>query len=178
MNNLAKKFADILLKELSTKEKKDIQNYLEWFVELIFKNGDLNNILFSPAILTNFKLALIDKISKQYKAKLPQDAHQLIITLITSNKLKILQKICSEIDKNISSDEGKTQVKVIFAHKPDATQISNVESILSKKYKLNPDIFIHVDKSIVAGFIALFNGKMLDASMHDDFKEIGKIRFE
>lgn len=178
MRNIGKKFAKILVSNYSLEEKIESLRYLEWFQENFVLNHKVNNYIFSPSVFMQHKFDFINKISKYYDSNIHEESHNTIITLIRNNKLKALSYVISCIKDLILRDKNLTNVKIYFAHKPTDEQLLNVESILTKDYNINPSSNVIIDKSIVAGFIAVFDGTMLDASMQEEFKEIGRIKFE
>jgi len=178
MDILAKKYANIIMSELDRKEEINLLKYLNWFKTALDINADFKKFVFSPAVPTTKKINVFEKISSTFKYEIPNVGFNLIANLVKNSKVKLLHKIIIEIENMLLKEDGFTRVKVKFANAPTDQQMAAVEHILENNYKLKPSVYIEVDKSIVAGFISMFDGKMLDASLQNVFASLEDIRIE
>jgi ATP synthase F1 delta subunit len=178
MDILAKKYAKIIMSHLARDEEINLLKYLNWFKTALEINSNFKKFVFSPAVPTSKKINIFEKISSTFKYAIPDVGFNLIANLVKNSKVKLLNKIISEIENTLLKEDGFTRVKVKFANSPTEKQMADVEQILENNYKLKPSVYIEVDKSIVAGFISMFDGKMLDASLQNAFADLEDIRFE
>jgi ATP synthase F1 delta subunit len=175
---LSNKFSDIILKESGIKSLQKIVDAFIWFKDLLDQNKLFNFVTNSPSVSVKQKIALIEKISSHCKIKIPEIAINTLIILVKLQKTKILKDIILNLEHKIYKDKGITLTDIYFATKPTEKQIKTVDDILVKLCKIDPEKNIKIDTSVVAGFIAYFDGKRLDASLHNAFEEFAKLHIE
>jgi len=172
MNILAEKYTRILIAEVAEKSAEEFLSILSCFAKLFEENKKLTIILNSPIVEKSDKIQVLEKIIKETKIKVPTILRNLLILLARSNNLKLLGLITKLFHNQMLKKQGITEAKVIFAAKPSDKKIEKVSEILKKKYKINPIISVKIDESILAGFIATFDGKRLDSSLNSSFNNM------
>lgn len=176
---IAKKYSKIFFSLIKKKDQITSLEHLKIFSKLIKENNNFGKLIFSPAVPLKFKLDLTKKIEEKLTSKLDSSYTQnLIITLVRRSRINMLDEIIVEFEKLLLKQDGFTNVRVFFASKPDKDQLASVEMKLRKDYNLRPSTYIKIDKSLVAGFIAMFDGKMLDASLLNTFKKLENFKIE
>ncbi|MDX1917406.1 MAG: F0F1 ATP synthase subunit delta [Rickettsiaceae bacterium] len=177
MNQLASKFSNILInlsKDLNA--LKQIASNIESYTQVLFTNEIVIKFLVSPIVPMEQKLKFLSKIEEIFFTKKNKIASNSIVILVKLKKIKILREISELLNAYILKKSGITETLVVFANKPRTKQIKIVEEILVKEFDIKPQIKIKLDEGVISGFYAFFDGKMLDASLHNTFERLTDLR--
>ncbi|NDB83167.1 MAG: hypothetical protein EB127_10630, partial [Alphaproteobacteria bacterium] len=121
---------------------------------------------------------LFTKISDRCFTKKNKTITNLITILIKLKKIKLLNEISQLINSHIIKINGFTETIVVFASNPSVKQLKMVEEILEGEFSIKPKINLKIDKDVLAGFHAFFDGKMLDASLYKSFANLATARIQ
>ncbi|MDX2050582.1 MAG: F0F1 ATP synthase subunit delta [Rickettsiaceae bacterium] len=175
MTYIADKITKVLINLRDEYDIEDIIHSIRLFSDAISQTKIFNIIINTPGISLNKKIDIITKISQLDKRKSANIVLNLMVILLKMKKLYLAEEILKRIKSHILKSKGFTDTWVAFASAPTQEQIKLVESILVQKYDLKPKINVKVHAPVVAGFLAFFDGKMLDASLHNSFDRLAKL---
>lgn len=180
MTILAEKFSKIIYngqKKISDKthQLRFVIQSLSWLQSLLEEYKLVSFVLHSPIIQKEEKMALVTRIAKNSNFELAKEASNLFIILIRMEKLRILSDIILSLKKKCLKTEGISEVSLHFASKPSSDQLKTLEILLASKYKLKSQVNVKIHPKIVGGFIAFFDGKMLDASLNNAFEDLASL---
>jgi ATP synthase F1 delta subunit len=178
MSNLSNKFTNIILSQSDAKSLDEIVDSFALLNNLFEQNKLFNFALNSPSATIKEKTEVLKKTMKLYKKPLASIVSNTIIILVKLGKIKILKDIISELESRIYKNKGITVTDIFFASEPTDKQVKIVDEILVKHCKIKPQKNIKIDDSLVAGFVAYFDGKRLDASLHNAFEDLSKLNVE
>ena len=175
---LAKKFSNLILKEAKKTELKDIILCFAELAYILNQSDVFGRMIFSPSLANADKHKAILKLFAKSGVEVPNLASKIIRMLIERKKISLIPQIVTSLEYASLKSKGRCKTKLVFADKPSNSQLEVVEKSLIEKFKIDPEIQLETDSKIVAGFVALFDGKMLDASLYNAFNDLTKLRIE
>ena len=127
--NIAKKYVKALLESVDKKEVEKIYKSLSK-LSLVFENRKFVDIILSPDVSSkekqSFLLSLLDTKDKYLE--------NFIKLLVTYKRVLDIPAILKELDYQISLMNNEYKGVVISSFSMDKSQISKLESLLSKKF--------------------------------------------
>ncbi|MDX1924415.1 MAG: F0F1 ATP synthase subunit delta [Rickettsiaceae bacterium] len=179
MKKLDQKFSSILIALAGdTKSLEDLIKILKNFDEIMKQNHIFRMFMSSPIIHQGQKQDVIEKIGKTMEGEAGRLVTNLLVILTKLKKMNILSSIIENLELHTLKDKGFSKTWVLFTNKPTEKQIKMVDNILTNQFGIKPQINVKVNEYVVAGFIAFFNGKMLDASLHNTFEDFANLQVD
>lgn len=178
MSVLADKFSDIIMRESDSKTLGEIISSLIWFDQICTESAVFKFAITSPTLQQQQRISLIKKCGKASGIAPSDMSVNILLILIKLKKTIIINELASNLRRLSLKKQNITQTEVVFATAPTENQINVVKNILTKIYKINPEMSIKIDASIVAGFVAFFDNKRLDASLHNAFEDLSRLHIE
>lgn len=175
---LAKKISRIILDLLKNEEAGKFVESLKKFNELLSQEKTFCLVINSPGVDFNQKKDLISMLLKVSQIDLGEIGFNMLVILVKLNQLSLIDFIVIEMENNLLKKNHITKVKLSAPECYDSKQLEKIEKYLVKKYKLDPKFEVERDDKLIAGFIALFDGKMLNLSMASFFDKLRSIRIE
>ncbi len=179
IDQLAIKFSNILIQtSKNTKEVIYIIDSIDMYIDIIAQNRDIDRMLSSPILSHSTKLSLMSKIDPLINKLDSKIIKNLFIILIKIRQTKLLVMIVKHLKSYIMASEGLTETKILFANHPSDKQLQMAQEALNSQFQIKPVLDIKIDKKIVAGFKAFFDGKMLDASLQKTFEQFANLKIQ
>ena len=171
MGCVAEKFAKILIAKLPKESWEGFLENIQFFEMLLDENKIFKNFMYSYNVQKISKINIMKLLTRKLDCVNSDILMNLIILLIKSDNLRIFSDIKQAFRKNMLRMLNVTEAKICFASEPSDKQIKNIKHILIEKYKVNPEMSVSIDESIIGGYIVSFDGKMLDASVNNSFNK-------
>ena len=167
-----KKVVKFLLKKLPKEEEVLIQTLdkLNTIQDLYKKNKDFKNFLLNPSISVNEKLKLIEILDK--KIELPEPVKNVLIYLITENKIKVLKVIADEFKFEVEKLFSTVQGEIITAYPITEELIINIKETVEEKLGKKVEFTVKQDPSIIGGVIVQAGSYILDASIKNYLQKL------
>jgi ATP synthase F1 delta subunit len=177
---LSEKFSNIIYNQgvKNTPQSESVNSVLDslnWLESILESHKMFFCIMHSPIIQKEQKIKLINEVAKNSGFVISKIASNLFIILIRMRQLKILGDIISSLRKKSLKEQGISEVSVCFASDPSSDQLKTVEMLLTTKYKLKAQFKLKIQTKIAGGFMAFFEGKMLDASLSKAFTKLADL---
>ena len=169
---ILKKVVKYLLKKLP-KEEEVLINTLDKLtaIQTLFKkNKEFRNFLLNPSIPVNEKLKIIDILDKQIGLNEP--IKEVLIYLITENKVKILKLIADEFKFEVEKLFSTVQGEIITAYPITDDLVLNIKQTVEEKLGKKVEFTIKQDPSIIGGIIVRAGSYVLDASIKNYLQKL------
>ncbi len=138
--------------------------------KLLSESKELQQFFSNPIIKVTPKLAVITEI---FGKSLSARTLRLLEVLVQNKREAYLSNITVAFDNMYDRHHNVTKVTVTTAVEIDDTTLNNIKSIISSKTgAANLVVTQKVDPSILGGFIAQVNDKVIDASVSARLKKI------
>ena len=150
----------------SSKIKKDLST----ISELIKKNKEFKEIIFSPVISPKKHQELLKSISKPLKIE--QITENFLFILAFNKRLILLEKIIEFYNEISSKEKNIIKIDVILSEKISEKDITNIEKKLKSDVKKKIKINFVEDEKIISGFIVKLGSTMIDFSIKSKLDKI------
>ncbi len=167
-----KKVIKFLLKKLPKEEEILIQTLdkLTTIQSLFKKNREFKNFLLNPSVPVNDKLKLIEVLDNQINLNEP--IKEVLIYLITENKVKVLKVIADEFKFEVEKLFSTVQGEIITAYPIADELVLNIKQTVEEKLGKKVEFTIKQDPSIIGGVIVKAGSYVLDASIKNYLQKL------
>ena len=167
-----KKVIKFLLKKLPKEEEILIQTLdkLTTIQSLFKKNREFKNFLLNPSVPVNDKLKLIEVLDNQINLNEP--IKEVLIYLITENKVKVLKVIADEFKFEVEKLFSTVQGEIITAYPITDELVLNIKQTVEEKLGKKVEFTIKQDPSIIGGVIVKAGSYVLDASIKNYLQKL------
>lgn len=138
---------------------------LKGFQSVINASRDLREFFLSPVIGRDEKKEALQDL----KEKLPLTT-KFLSTLVESNRLSSLNEIVEEFENSLEALSGELSVELQMAHNLSASTLEEIKQTLEERWKKKIKIKTVINPELIGGFVAKAPGKILDASVANQFQ--------
>lgn len=157
------------------KEKNELEgtyNDVKYLQSVIAQSKEFSNMLKSPIIKADKKLAVLAAITKDKTGVIINTFNQL---LITKNRETNLAEILKAFVEQYDEVKGINKVMVTSATELSESNKKAISDRLEKEAGLkNIQLITKVDEKLIGGFVLEYNNNIVDASILRDLKDIKK----
>nr|YP_009392472.1 ATP synthase CF1 subunit delta [Caloglossa monosticha]ARW61034.1 ATP synthase CF1 subunit delta [Caloglossa monosticha] len=143
---------------------------LSFVLDILSESRDLQLCLDNPLLAANIKKNIFDTL---FKDKVSNIVLNFLFVLIDKRRINILQSIINKYFELINKLKSITVVELITSIELTETQqsafINKIKSMTNAK---NIKLIMHVDLSLIAGFILKIGSKVLDTSITGKLQQI------
>ena len=167
--NYANAFLDVCTQAGNTGT---ISEEVSMFIKTLDENFQLRRMLHNPIIKPAQKWNILKEIFGNKISKRFQDFLELIVM---NNRADVLEEVLKLFLKLKDDREGIAKVQLSVQFIPDADQADrireNIEKLINKKVILD----IKLDNTILGGFVARFEDKIIDGSLRHQLEKLKKL---
>jgi len=160
------------LYSLSLEQNKDIKikEDLSLISELIEKNKEFKEIIFSPLITPKKHQEILKLISQTLK--IDQITENFLFLLAFNKRLILLEKIIGFYNEVSSESKDTIKIDLILPNKISQKDISDIKNKLKPDVNKRTKINFIEDKNIISGFIVKLGSTMIDFSIKSKLDKI------
>jgi len=167
--NYANSFLDVCIQEGNISA---ISEEVNLFIQMLEENPQLSRVLENPVIKPSQKLIILKEI---FGTSVTKRFWDFIDLIVLNHRSDILKEVLKLFLKLRDERDGIAKVELTVQYIPDADQTErirkSIEKLLSKKVVLD----IKVDDTILGGFVARFEDKIIDGSLRHQLDKIKKL---
>ncbi len=168
-NRYAKSLLDLSIEQNQLEDTvKDLNAF-----EAVLENRDLTNLLRSPIVKADKKLAVY---SSAFSAKFNKLTNSFFELLIKKGRENIIPEIIASFKEQYNTVKGVSGVTITSATPIDDATIEAIKKRLaaSSETKQNIDVEMHVDPELIGGFTIAIGDKLYDASVAHKLEQLRK----
>ena len=134
--------------------------------QVTLKNSkDVAKFFFNPVISKADKRGVLSEI----KAKLP-GIEKFLEILVEGNRVSALDEIIEEFEQALESDSGELSVVLESARPLNEASLDEVKSMIQDRWKRKIKLTTVLKPELLGGFVARAKGRVLDASVVNQFE--------
>lgn len=169
-DTIGKVYAEALIQIAeASKTTEVIEEELKDVVELICKDEIVWNFLISPRISKAAKLSLVEKA---FKSGISEVMASFIRLVVTKDRIFFLRDIQEQYSIISDRIKGRIRTKVFSATKLADSDINEIKSFISQKYKGECIVDTKIDSSLIGGIIIKFKDNLIDGSIKSRLRNI------
>lgn len=165
---LPKEYAQSFFAKIDEKDLKPIYADLRAFVKIYNENTELHEIMDSPTIEPEKKLALINKV---FASSIEKEVMEFVTSLINEKRTHILNKIAEEADLMYHDRKCIKGIRVRTKIPLTNSELTNLQKVLKKKFG-TLEIEEVVDTNMVGGLIIQLDDLIVDDSIDLRVKQL------
>ena len=165
---LPKEYAQSFFAKIDEKDLKPLYSDLRAFVKIYNENTELHEIMDSPSIEPEKKLALINKV---FSSSIEKEVMDFITSLINEKKTHILNKIAEEADLMYHNRKCIKGIRVRTKVPLTNSEMTQLQKVLTKKFGAL-EVEEIVDTNMVGGLIIQLDDLIVDDSIDLKVKQL------
>ena len=169
---IAKRYAIAATKTLKIDQYQDILNDLKCFKQILIDKPDIKRYISSDIVNQQGKTVVFEMLTENSKNK---DFWLSVFKVFTLKKRNnLISLFFEEFEQLLNTGLKQKQVDLYFAHPMDDATLQKIQERIEEilGYKVIYDI--HIDKSIIGGFVARSKGQIIDASVKTNLENFAK----
>ncbi len=168
---IARRYARALydLGQEEGKEKQFLEE-LQSITQLMGGSEELKSILESPL----YDVVLKKRILKEVASKISMSVYSLnfLNILLDKDRFFVLSEILDAYKLILDEISGRVRARVVCAASLDDAQLQKVAQTLSKVFKKEVDMDVHIEPSLIGGMITEVEGMIYDGSVRTQISKL------
>ena len=170
--HVGKVYAEALL-EISVEKKNSelIEQELQAVVKALCDDAEVWEFFLSPKISKEQKIKAVEN---SFKTTFSDTINSLLFLLLKNDRIYFIKEIANQFTLGNDILKGRIRAYVESANKLSDSQIAEIQSTLSQKYKGECIIENFVKPELIGGLVIRFNDNLIDGSMRSQLMTIKK----
>ena len=165
---LPKEYVENFFGKIDERELKPIYSDFKAFFKIYNENKDLHEIIDSPTVPTEKKLALIQNV---FSLSIKRDTMDFIVKLINEKRIHLLDKIAEEADRIYHDRKCIKGIRIRTKVALTKQEMDRLQNVLNKKFGAL-EIEEIVDPNMIGGVIVQLDDLVVDDSVDSKVKEL------
>lgn len=155
----------VLIDEKSEGSAQKLLAELKGFQSTLKSSPEAAKFFFNPVIGKSDKKDALAEI----KTKLPM-TEKFLEALVEGNRINILDEIIEEFEGLLEADSGELSVQLETARALSESSLEEIKSLLRDRWKKKVKLNVTINPELMGGFVAKAKGRILDASVTNQFE--------
>ncbi|MCC8417587.1 MAG: F0F1 ATP synthase subunit delta [Rickettsia endosymbiont of Bryobia graminum] len=138
--------------------------------ELIQKNQEIKNILYSPVVEYNDKLQIIELITKNLNIE--SIVKQFLVLLLKNSRMSALSSVMVYYQELLNKDRNIKMVRITSSKKLQDEEQKWLQKYLEESLEQKVIINFNLDKLLIGGLIIEYDSILLDYSITGVLKKL------
>ena len=169
---IAKRYAKAAISSLKHEQFQSVLNDLKKMKNLFCSKPEILKYVSSAIIDKHKKLDFLNSLSDNTQNK--EFWKQLFKVFVMRKRNSVLLLFFNEFESLLYAGLNQKHIDLIFAHDQDSTIVNSVQKEIENILKNKIICDVHVDKSIIGGFIAVSKDRIIDASVRTNLNNFAK----
>lgn len=170
--HVAKVYAEALLEiSLEKKNSELIEDELHSVANSLYNDSEVWEFLLSPKIPKEQKIQVIEK---SFKGVFSETVNSLLFLLLKNDRIFFIREIAHQFKLGNDLLKGRIRTYVESATKLKDSQISEIQTTLSQKYKGECIIENIIKPELIGGIVIKFNDNLIDGSIRSQLVNMKK----
>lgn len=170
--SVASRYAKSLIDlALETKQLEQVRNDMRLIKDVCKSNSDFVNLLESPIVKTDKKMAIFKTI---FEGKISNTTQAFLNVIATKRREGYIDDMANAFDEMYKQQLNITTVKVESAIKLDDASKNQIISIVKQNVNGEIELIEKVNPELIGGFVLTINDKQVDQSVRKRLSELKK----
>jgi len=170
--HVGKVYAEALLEISSEKKNSElIEEELQAVVKALCNDAEVWEFLSSPKISKEQKIKVVEN---SFKSVFSETVNSLLFLLLKNDRIYFIEEIANQFKLGSDLLKGRIRAYVESATKLTDSELAEIQSTLSQKYKGECIIENIIKPELIGGLVIRFNDNLIDGSMKSQLQNIKK----
>ena len=167
-STIAKRYANAAILNITHDKYEEVLQQLHNMKRLIKETPEVISIIVSAMVHRDEKIGLINALFENVDNK--DFWAQMFKVLILKKRSNIINEFLFEFEQLLDKAINQKNVKLQLAFEHDEETLNVIKKEVGKILNCKVNFTVHIDKDIIAGFIAMSDTKYIDASLRTNIE--------